>query len=185
MEYCLLDLDRRLTALERQHRQQARFARVTGYDPAREVVTLDLDGQGTPVEADLLHMAAGAFKVRVTPAAGETMLVLRVAGDGARLLALGGYYNGARPSPSQHGEELVISGGAMRLELRHDSIRLSVGGTSLTLDEAGIAAVAKTLSQQGNTEFSAGHVKSSGKRIDHSHSHGGIKRGKADTDPPN
>lgn len=116
--------------------------------------------------------AAGASKIFNAPDVGSQVNVLldRHGEDG---VILGARYSSKDTPPTTDGNLLkaFMQGGA--------DIDYHKGTGKLTMRLPGGLAI------EGNVDFSNGYVKSEGRRIDHTHTHPGIVRGGASTDPPN
>lgn len=148
----LLDILNRISALERRVAGMLRHGTVAEVNAAEGWVRLDL-GEGD--NGKLLSpkvpygQFAGALKVHTPPSVGQTMTLVSPGGDTRQAVALPMTWSNQNASPSQSGEENVLTYGDATVELRGGEIVVSVprlliqcDGTTLELTGGGLKAVA-------------------------------------------
>jgi hypothetical protein len=115
------------------------------------------------------------------------MTVLNGSGDFRQGLALPMTWSDSNKSPSEKGDENVLTFGNFRIELRGDELRITVGGfiVSLTADGAFFTVGGITHAISGNgVETKGGTVKHDEKNIGSDHVHGGVSPGGSNTAVP-
>lgn len=165
------DLARRMAELERRMAASGRFGTVAEVDAARGLIRIDLgDGMLSPWVPYV--QTAGALKVHSPPSIGQQMILVAPSGETSQGYATALSFGGGNGSPSTADDEHVATFGAVRMALTADSLAVSIGGVTLAISGAGVA-------------ITGGTVTHDGKNIGSTHTHGGVDRGTANTNPPN
>lgn len=130
---------------------------------------------------------AGALKAHIPPAPGQQFTLIAPTGDWQQAVAMPLTWSNANASPSQAGDENVLTYGNVRMTLKDDLVRTVVGGLTfeLTSEKAEIAIGGVTFKVSGaGVEITGGQVKHDGKNIGSTHIHGGVIPGGGTTDVP-
>lgn len=182
----LLELSNRLSRIE------ARLAGMVRHGPVKEVnaaegwVRLDLGGGLLSPKLPYAQVAGG-LKIHAPPTEGQQMTAIAPGGDPTQAIALPMTWSDANASPSESGEENVLTYGSVRIELRGDEILATVGGASLRMESdavtISIGGVSWTLSGSGE-QTTGGQVKHNSKNIGDTHRHGDVMPGPAPTGVP-
>ena len=171
----LVELASRVAELERRFSGVMRHGTIEQVDPAKHLVRLNFgqDDDGKPFLSPWVPYAqiAGALKVHTPPSKGQQFTALSPTGDWQQAVALPLTWSDANPSPSQKGDEHVLTFGDWRISLKSDLLKLECGGTSWELS-------AKGLKQSG------GGIEHDGKLIDKTHQHIDSMPGLAKTGVP-
>lgn len=85
---------------------------------------------------------AGALKLHSPPSDGQQMTIFSPGGDMSQGTALPMSWSDANKSPSDKGDEHVMTFGEVTVTLKGSSVLVQVGGTSFELSTGGIKAVA-------------------------------------------
>lgn len=118
-----------------------------------------------------VKQAAGALKLHSLPSVGQTMVIRSETGDVEQGVAEPFHWSEDNPSPSDKGDEHVLTFGAVTATIKADGIYLDVGGTTFKFSASGLA-------QEG------GEITHNGKHIDDSHVHGGVVPGGGQSSVP-
>lgn len=186
----LLNLFQRVSDLERRLARMVRHGPVDEVNASEGWVRLNL-GEGD--EGSLLSpkipyaQMAGDLKVHSPPSKGQNMTILSAAGDMRQAIALPMTWSDQNASPSDKGDENVLTYGSVRIEIKAEQVKLTIGGFSVMITDDDMTISIGSFEQK----ISGGGVASTGGKITHdglntgsSHNHGGIVRGGDKTDPP-
>ncbi|WP_279480409.1 phage baseplate protein [Aureimonas sp. SK2] len=123
---------------------------------------------------------AGTFMMHAKPKDGEQMRLRSPSGTvGTASLADWSTFDDDNAPPSKDGEAAVIAfGGKASITFRDGSLKLAVGGASIELTEDKIEQAAEAIALAGSA------LTHNEKNIGSTHTHGGVARGGARTDPP-
>jgi phage baseplate assembly protein gpV len=190
LDQFLADLLRRTAEIERRFDGMVSQGTVHEVEPKGGTVRLRIGGTDEePFLSPPIPYAqtAGALKVHAPPSKGQQMTVLNGSGDFRQGLALPMTWSDSNKSPSEKGDENVLTFGNFRIELRGDELRITVGGfiVSLTADGAFFTVGGITHAISGNgVESKGGTVKHDEKNIGSDHVHGGVSPGGSNTAVP-
>lgn len=146
-------LARRVAEVERRLENTVRSGKVAEVDPAKGRVRLTI-GKGPDGTEQLspwvpYAQQAGALKVHSPVSVGQNMTIFAPGGDLEQSMALPMTWNDDNPSPSDSGDENVLTFGDSKVEIRGDEIVVTVprlfikcGGTTLELTDGGLKALA-------------------------------------------
>lgn len=186
----LLRLSNRISEIERRFSQSIRHAPVKEVNAAEGWVRLDLgkgdDGQILSPKIPYAQMAGG-LKIHAPPTVGQQMTMFAPGGDPAQAMALPLSWSDQNKTPSDKGDENVLTFGNVRVELRGDEILATIGGFSLSLKASGATFDVGGVTHQitaGGVSTDGGEVQHDGKNIGSSHVHGGVERGGSNTSSP-
>lgn len=152
LDQILVDILRRQAEIERRQDGMVKQGTVAEVDPKAGTVRIRYGG--TDEEPFLsppipYTQTAGALKVHAPPSVGQQMTVISGSGDFRQGLAVPMTWSDANKSPSEKGDENVITFGALTIEARGDELVVKIprlliecGGTTLELSGAGLRAVA-------------------------------------------
>lgn len=148
----LVEAVARLAELERRVAGMVRHGTVEQVDPAKGRVRLRLgETNGKPFLGPWVPYAqvAGALKVHTPPSVGQQMTLLSPTGDPRQAVALPMTWSNQNASPSQKGDEHVLTFGSCRIELRGNEIIVKVprlfvecDGSTFELTGGGLKMVA-------------------------------------------
>ena len=172
----LARLVKRVAELERRLENTVREGPVAEVDPVKGLVRLKV-GKGTDGTDQLspwtpYAQQAGKLKIHTPPTVGQNMMMISAGGEFGQGFAIPVTWNKGNPSPSESGEENVLSYGDVTIVVKEDSVTASIGGFSVQLSAAGAV-------------WSGGRLEHDGLDIGASHTHGGIVPGGSDTKVPN
>jgi phage baseplate assembly protein gpV len=175
LDHLLADTLRRVAEIERRLDSTIKQGRVVDVDAAKGTVRLRLN-EDSAAEAFLsppipYAQIAGALKVHTPPSVGQQMTIISGAGDFRQGLAVPMTWSDQNQSPSEKGDEHVLTFGSVRMVLVDDGLKISVGGVSVEITGSGVAVT-------------GGRVEHDGKNIGSSHVHSGIVVGPANTGVP-
>lgn len=148
----LVEVLRRTAEIERRFDGMIKQGPVAEVDPKRGTVRVRLGGTDKePMLSPPIPYAqvAGGLKVHAPPTVGQQMTVLSGAGDFRQGLAVPMTWSDRNKSPSDKGDENVITFGALTIEARGNELVIKVprmliecDGTTMELTGAGLKAVA-------------------------------------------
>ncbi|WP_244521401.1 phage baseplate assembly protein V [Bauldia litoralis] len=171
----IVEIIARVAELERRIAGMVRHGTVEEVDPARHRVRLNFgnDVDGDPFLSPWIPYAqvAGALKIHAPPSKGQQFSLLAPAGDWQQGVALPFTWSNQNPSPSESGNENVLTFGDARISVKDDRLAIDVGGVALNITGDGVT-------------ISGGEVTHDGKNIGATHIHGGIVVGSSKTDVP-
>jgi len=125
----LVEAVARVAELERRVAGMVRHGTVEQVDPQKQRVRLRLGGtDDKPFVGPWVPYAqiAGALKVHTPPSVGQQMTLLSPTGDPRQAVALPMTWSNQNASPSQKGDEHVLTFGSCRIELRGNEIVVKV-----------------------------------------------------------
>ena len=125
----LVEAVARVAELERRVAGMVRHGTVEQVDPQKQRVRLRLGGtDDKPFIGPWVPYAqiAGALKVHTPPSVGQQMTLLSPTGDPRQAVALPMTWSNQNASPSQKGDEHVLTFGSCRIELRGNEIIVKV-----------------------------------------------------------
>lgn len=178
----LVDMARRIAETERRLDSVVKQGPVAEVDPKAGTVRIRLNPESES-EAFLsppipYAQIAGALKVHAPPSVGQQMTVISGAGDFRQGLAVPMTWSNKNTSPSDKGDENIITFGDVRMEMRGGEIVVKVptlkfecGGVTVVIDGSGVT-------------ISGGTVRHDGKNIGSTHVHGGVIPGGGNTGVP-
>ncbi|WP_309628737.1 phage baseplate assembly protein V [Brevundimonas sp.] len=155
----LADLARRVADLERRMSNTMREGTVEAVDPARKRVRLRLGGSGgEPFLSPWVpySQTAGALKIHSPPSAGQQMTLLAPAGDIRRGQAVPFTWCDAEPSPSDEGDQHVLTFGDLRIEITADGINLRLGSSEIHVRPDQILLKGSEIVTDGKTRLDRG-----------------------------
>ena len=180
----LVELASRVADLERRFSGVVRHGTVEEVDPGKQIVRLKFgeDKDGNPFLSPWVPYAqiAGALKVHTPPTKGQQMSTLSPTGDWMQAVALPMHWSDQNPSPSQAGNENVLTYGNVRATIKDDLCRVVVGGCTLEVTSAHvkitIGGVTHTIDGGGVTT-EGGRIEHDGKNIGKDHRHRDVAPG--------
>lgn len=172
----LADLMARVNDLERRLSRMVRHGTVHpgSTDPKAGTTRLRLGGTDEqPYLSPPIKYAqvAGALKVHSPPSDGQQMTIFSPSGDWRQGTALPMTWSDQNQSPSDKGDEHVVTFGDVTITLKGGGVTVSVGGVSWSLTGSGETTT-------------GGMVKHNSKNIGDSHIHGGVEPGGGTTSVP-
>ncbi|MEE9923976.1 MAG: phage baseplate assembly protein V [Brucella anthropi] len=148
----IIEMAARIADLERRMNSIVRHGTVAEVDPAKGAVRVQIGGtDDKPFLSPWLPygQVAGALKVHSPPSVGQQMTVVSPTGDFRQAVAMPMTWSDKNASPSNKGDENVLTFGDAKIELRGGEIIVTVprflircGGTMFELTGNGIRAVA-------------------------------------------
>ena len=122
----LVELASRVAELERKVSGQMRHGTVEEVDAAKQVVRLKFgeDVDGKPFLSPWIPYAqvAGALKVHTPPSKGQQFTSLSPGGDWQQAVALPLTWSNQNPSPSDKGDENVLTFGNVKITMTADKV---------------------------------------------------------------
>jgi len=155
----LADLARRVAELERRAANGVRDGTVAAVDPDRKRVRLRLGGtDGEPYLSPWVPYAqhAGALKIHTPPSVGQQMTLISPAGDIRDGRALPFTWSDAEPSPSDAGDQHVLTFGDLRAELTPDGLRIQIGDSEIQIQGGVILLKGREIVTDGVTRLDRG-----------------------------
>lgn len=145
LDQFLADLLRRTAEIERRQDGMIKQGTATNVDPKAGTVRIKFGGTDEePFLSPPIPYAqmAGTLKVHAPPSEGQQMTVISGSGDFRQGLAVPMTWSDKNASPSEKGDENVLTYGPVKITITATGLTASVGGTSISLSEAGITFVA-------------------------------------------
>jgi len=158
----LVELFERVAELERRVANQYRHGTVEEVDPAKQLVRVRMGegDDGKPFIGPWVPYAqiAGALKVHTPPSVGQQMTMLNPTGDFRQAVALPLTWSDQNPSPSQNGDEHVLTFGSVKVTLKDKLVEIKVGDAKLTVTDQEIVAEVsgKKIGVKGSRVYSVG-----------------------------
>jgi phage baseplate assembly protein V len=203
----LVELASRVADLERRFSGLVRHGTVEEVDPEKQIVRLKFgeDKNGNPFMSPWVPYAqiAGALKVHTPPTKGQQMSTLSPSGDWMQAVALPMHWSDQNPSPSDKGDENVLTYGNVRATIKDNLTKVVVG--ACTIEETGqhlkvtlgnstfeitgsqvavtVGGVSHVISAEGVT-INGGMVTHDGRNIGSTHKHTDVEPGPALTGLP-
>ena len=137
MEYD--ELIRRVVELERRLASQIRNGTVHSVDPVAKTARLRIGGtDDDPFLSPPVPYAqtAGALKIHTPPSIGQPMTMLSPSGDHRQASLIPATWSDANPSPSDKGDEHILTFGSVKIAVRGTQVRLDIGGASLDVTDS-------------------------------------------------
>jgi phage baseplate assembly protein V len=150
------DLFQRVAEIERRLASMIRHGTVSEVDPKKQLVRLRVGGdEEKPLKSPWVPYAqmAGAFKAHIPPSVGQNMTVFAPSGEFRQSVAVPFTWNEANASPSEKGDENVVTFGNVRVEVKGDGVLVSVGGTQLKISGDKVVIKAGTIEAVGETKI--------------------------------
>lgn len=184
----LAALAARVADLEARLAGAMRHGRVAEVDAGKARLRLDLGpthgGEGRFLSPWIPYaQMAGALKIHTPPSEGQQYTVFAPGGDLQQAVALPLSWSESNAAPSGAEDENVVTYGDVRIELRSDVMRLSIGDVVMETDGVGMTLTGD-LTVEGDVRFLNGVVTHNDKDIGDTHRHGGVISGGANTDVP-
>ena len=184
------DLFHRVSDLERRVANTVRHGTVHEVNAGEGWVRIDLgdgdDGKHLSAKIPYAQMAGG-LKLHSPPTVGQQMTMISPGGDAAQAVAMPLTWSESTASPSDQGDEHVLTFGSARIELRGNELVVTMGGFTLNISSSAatfsVGGVSHVISG-GGVETSGGMLKHDGKNVGSSHIHGGVTFGPTNTDVP-
>lgn len=171
----IVELALRVAELERRQSNNFRHGTVEKVDAKKQLVRIRLgeDANGKPFVGPWVPYAqiAGALKVHTPPSVGQQMTMINPNGDFRQAVALPMTWSDQNASPSDKGDEHVLTFGSVRIELKSASLKVTVGGHSVEISESG-------------TVYTSGKIEHDGHLIDKTHVHTEVARSSELSGPP-
>lgn len=165
----------RLQEVNRRIAGSAMMGKVTHVDTAKKRARIEIgkDDDGNPVLSPWRPYAqtSGALKLHNPPSVGQPMRISSANGDIQQGYIEPLQWSDDNPSPSDQGDEHVLTFGSVAVRLRGSEVLLVIAGVSYKWDGSGFHQV-------------GGEIRHNEKIIDDTHTHGGIMPGGASTDVP-
>lgn len=155
----LADLARRVADLERRMANGVREGTVDQVDPAKKRVRLKLGGSDAePFLSPWVPYSqqAGALKIHSPPSPGQQMTLISPAGDIRRGQAFPFTWSDAEPSPSDAGDQHVLTFGDLRLSLTAEGLTLQLGDSLITVEASRIVLKSAEIATDGPTKLDGG-----------------------------
>ncbi|MCB1498596.1 MAG: phage baseplate assembly protein V [Bauldia sp.] len=171
----IVELAARIAELERRFSGMMRHGTVEEVDPGKHRIRLKFgtDVEGKPFLSPWIPYAqmAGALRVHIPPSVGQQFTLMAPAGDWQQAVALPFTWSNQNPSPSNAGDENVLTFGDVRVTLNDGRLEIRAAGVTLELTGDGLAII-------------GGEIKHDGRNIGATHTHGGVTLGTAETEAP-
>ena len=186
----LLDLFHRVAALERRLAGMVRHGPVEEVNAAEGWVRLNLgegdDGKFISAKVPYAQIA-GDLKVHSAPSKGQNMTIIAPGGDARQAIALPMTWSDQNVAPNDKADEHTLTIGSVRIDLKGDTVKIAIGGFSLTMSEAeaifSVAGVYHKISG-GGVETTGGVIRHNSKNIGSDHEHTDVVKGGDLTGPP-
>jgi phage baseplate assembly protein gpV len=143
---------REIEELRRRDRGRSREGTVVEADPGRGLFRVDVGREGHPFVTGWIPaeaLSAGALAIQAEPVMGQRVRVTSESGDLTDAVIGLSAFGGDVARPGGPGGDLRVRLGAAEFTVTGSSIVLRVGGTSLTLSAAGLAAAGPALTHGG------------------------------------
>lgn len=174
----LVELASRLTEMERRLAGMMRHGTVAEVDPARQRVRLDFGpahgGEGQFLSPWVPYAQfSGALRVHTPPTVGQQFTAMSPTGDFQQAVAVPLTHHDGNPSPSNAGDQNVVTYGNVTLTLADGRVGVEVGGVTFNVSGGGV-------------EITGGMVTHNGTNIGDTHTHTDtMGLGAGTTSPPN
>lgn len=126
----------RIARLEQRVANMALHGPVTDIDPKKQLARVRIGGTDeAPWKSPWIPYGqfAGGLKVHTPPTVGQNMTLLNPTGDPSQGVLLPFTWNNAFKSPSENGDENVLTFGNVRIEIKDDRLFAKVGGSEITV----------------------------------------------------
>ena len=165
----------KVAELDRKISGMVRHGPATDVDPARQRFRMETgrSADGTVAKSPWIPYGqhAGALRIHTPVSVGQNMTALSPSGDPQQAVGIPMTWSTANASPSQSGDENVITFGNVRIELKGDRLLISAGGVSVEISGNGL-------------KVTGGKVEHDGKNIGRDHRHTGVEPGGGQTGDP-
>lgn len=141
----IADLVKQVADLQRRVSGMVRHGTVAEVDAKKGTVRLRIGGTDEkPFLSPAVSYAqiGGALKVHTPPSVGQQMTIIGAGGDWRQGIALPMTWSDQNKSPSEKGDEHVLTFGDVSVTIKGSSLKVAVGGTSFEIAGGGIKAVA-------------------------------------------
>lgn len=165
----LVELASRVAELERRFSGTMRHGTVEEVDPAKQIIRLNFgeSDDGKPFLSPWIPYAqiAGALKVHTPPSKGQQFTLLSPTGDWQQAVAMPLTWSNQNPSPSQNGDEHVLTFGQVKgtikdklfetkvgdtiVEQTDSKVTIKVGGVTMEISASGVAITGGRVSHDG------------------------------------
>lgn len=187
----LVELASRVADLERRFSGVVRHGTVHEVDPKKQTVRLKFgeDQDGKPFLSPAVPYAqiAGSLKVHTPPSVGMQMSTVAPSGDWMQAVALPMHWSDSNPSPSDKGDENVLTYGNVRATIKDGLVQVVVGGCTFEVTDGhvkvSVGGVTHTISGDG-VKIEGGRVEHDGKNIGSTHKHDDVESGSSLTGVP-
>lgn len=155
----LAALARRVAELERRMSNVIREGTVSEVDPVQKRVRLRLGGTDeAPFLSPWVRYAqhAGDLKLHAPPSVGQQMTLHSPAGDFRLGQALPYTWSDAQPSPSDAGDEIVLTFGGVRICLTSEALLVELGASKLSITPDEILLKGSEILTDGVTRLDGG-----------------------------
>lgn len=171
----IAELAAKVADLERRFAGSMRHGTVASVDPAKQTVRLklgkDADGNDFLSPNIPYGQTAGAMKFHNPPSVGQQMTMMSPGGDFMQAVAVPMHWSDANVSPSQAGDEHVMTFGSVTATLKGNSLSIKVGGTELLIEGAKITLKSDEVQAVGDV------LKHNAKNVGDDHLHTGVTPG--------
>jgi phage baseplate assembly protein gpV len=179
----LVELAARVADLERRFAGKIRHGTVEEVDPKKQIMRLNMgtDVEGKPFLSPWIPYAqtAGAFKWHNPPSKGQQMTVHAPTGDWMQATVSPMHWSDANPSPSQKGDEHVMTFGSCTVTVKSGSIEIKVGGSSILVEGSKITVNSAEVHVTGEK------LRHNALDVGDTHTHRDVVPGAGDTGIPN
>jgi hypothetical protein len=186
----LLDLYHRVASLERRLAGMVKHGKVAEVNASEGWVRLDLgEGDAGRLKSPKIPYAqfAGALKVHTPPSEGQQMTWLAPGGDSRQSFALPLTWSEQNESPSDAGDENVLTYGNVRATIKDDLVKIEIGGLTLELTgnhmRLSVGGAVWKLSGAGYAQAGGG-MGHDGQDVGSTHRHPDVEPGPAQTGTP-
>lgn len=162
----LAELVAKVAELERRMSGMVRHGTVHSVDPAKQTVRMVIgEGDDGPVLSPPIPYGqqAGALKVHTPPTVGQQMTAFAPSGDPQQAVAMPFTWSNQNQSPSQAGDQNVITFAGMRIELTAGGLKITKGGMTTELTGSGVKVTAGGVTH----DISGSGIKTTGGKIEH------------------
>jgi phage baseplate assembly protein gpV len=171
----LVELASRVAELERRFSGLMRHGTVEEIDPAQQIMRLNF-GEGEDSQPFLspwvpYAQIAGALKVHTPPSKGQQFTLLSPTGDWQQAVALPLTWSNQNQSPSDKGDENVLTFGNVRITVKDNLTEVKVGDVTMKVTGDGVS-------------IKGGRVEHDARNIGSSHRHEDVEPGAALTGVP-
>lgn len=181
-------LESDLAEQARRMENMIRHGRITDVDPEKGLYRqeIGMDADGTPQKSPWVRYAqhAGPLKGHVVPAVGQSMTLFSPGGDVEQGIGHAYGWNKANPSPGSTSDHVFTYLDKIKITIADGKVVATIPETTFRVDDDH----AFTLDKSGMTHTGPVQARpdknSPPKTIDHTHKHGGVTPGGAETDVP-
>lgn len=157
-------------------------------DPTKQKVRLRLGGSDEePFLSPWVSygQTAGAMKFHNPPSVGQQMKLSSPGGDWMQGYATPTTFSDENASPSDKGDEHVLTIGSLRAVVKGDSLVVTIGGSSFRMTGSEIEQIASKIALQGDeVPITGSTLTHNGHSVGDDHVHSGVTPGGSMTGPP-